>query len=172
MKTLMEQLAIQLLQIPVDNQPLREHQMDKMYKAWGTRKAQQMYQLPYRCDFWGKLFSKHLAARGLLHNIPQDELQEFFMNNLYNSKQIHGYVELQIEHKHTIRKTQSGWYEIYESKLDAKGENLGKILSQFTDSLDGLRYCLWGTAEFFTSVPALQTFIIQSHFATYENIKR
>jgi L-rhamnose isomerase len=168
MVTLMERLAIELIQIPLENEPLRQHQMDKMYKAWGTRKAQQMYQLPYRCDFWGKLFSKHLAARGLLHNIPQDELQEFFMNNLYNSKQMHAYVELQVEHKHTIKKTPSGWFEIYECKLDRNGENTGRMLSQFTSSQDGLRYCLWGTADFFTSVPELQTFIIQSHFETYQ----
>jgi L-rhamnose isomerase len=169
MVTLMERLAIELIQIPLEKEPLRQHHMDKMYKAWGTRKAQQLYQIPYRLDFWGKLFSKHLAARGLLHNIPREELQEFFMNNLYRSKQIDAYLKLQIDHNHVIEQPAPQSINIYEENRDKHGVNRGRWLTCVMLLNDNLRYIDCENEKVFTSVPALQSYIIQSHFETYEN---
>ena len=168
--TKFELMAVELLQIPYSNQPLREVQLDKMYAAYGDVSHRE-YQYPYRMSFWAKMFSRNLAARGLLNDIPDEELREFFMNNLYRSKQIDAYIELQIDHNHVIERPDAETINIYENKRDKYGVNMGKWLNCIYTTIDGLRYIISENEMVFTSVPALQTYIIQSHLETYENIK-
>lgn len=164
-------MAVELLQIPYSNQPMREVQLDKMYAAYGDVSHRE-YQYPYRMSFWAKMFSQNLAARGLLNDIPDEELREFFMNNLYRSKQIDAYIELQIDHKHVIEQPDDQTITIYENKRDKHGVNMGRWLTCVLILNDRLRYIICDENEMlFTSVPALQSYIIQSHLETYENIK-
>jgi hypothetical protein len=167
-----EKMAVELLQIPYSNQPLREVQFDKMYAAW-QGEIQQQYQIPYRMDFWAKIFSRNLTARGLLHDIPQDELREFLANNLCRSKMIDDYLNLQLKHNHVIERPDAETINIYENKRDKHGVNMGKWLNCIYTTIDGLRYIVSENEMLFTSVPALQTYIIQSHLQIYadENIK-
>lgn len=164
-------MAVELLQIPYSNQPLREVQFDKMYAAW-QGEVQQQYQIPYRMDFWAKMFSRNLTARGLLHDIPQDELREFLANNLCRSKMIDDYLNLQFKHNHVIEQPDRQTITIYENKRDKHGVNTGRWLTCVLMLNDGLRYIICENEMLFTSVPALQSYIIQSHFATYENVEK
>lgn len=163
-----EKMAVELLQIPYSNQSLREAHLDKMYIAFGNVSHRE-YQYPYRMDFWAKMFSQNLTARGLLHNIPEEELREFLSNNLCASRMIDDYIELQIKHKHVIERPDRNTITIYENKRDKYGVNRGLWLNCIFITNDSLRYiiCESENEMVFTSVPALQTFIIQSHLEIY-----
>ncbi len=163
-----EKMAVELLQIPYNNQALREAHLDKMYAAFGNVSHRE-YQMPYRMDFWAKMFSRNLAARGLLHNIPEEELREFLSNNLCRSKIIDDYTQIQFKHNHVTECPDRQTITIYENKRDKYGVNTGRWLNCIFMLNDGLRYiiCESENEMLFTSVPALQTFIIQSHLEIY-----
>ncbi len=167
-----EKMAVELLQIPYSDKALREVRFDKMHAAW-QGETQQQYQIPYRMDFWAKIFSRNLTARGLLHNIPEEELREFLANNLCRSKIIDDYTQIQFKHNHVTECPDRQTITIYENKRDKYGVNRGLWLNCIFITNDSLRYiiCENENEMLFTSVPALQTFIIQSHLEIYANIK-